>query len=308
MIGVGRSRTQTLLLAGIGLTVLLGVVAFVSRGHQAPGTGGGTNRGASQVLVNSIFTLWFLAMCFGVVLLMWTLAQKRRAQAQRFRVRPLAMALILVFIPVLALSIGGRVGLFGHNNKLPHATSKNTAAEEAKRRRALMEKNAHPPSFEWSFAAGVIALVIGIAVTAILRRHARRTELAGEVTLFEEISRVLDETLDDLRRESDPRKAVIAAYARMEQILAVHGLPRHPSEAPQEYLERVLVELHVAEPFIARLTDLFTRAKFSQHEIDPTMKDDAIEALVDLRDHIRAIDQLVDKPPLDSSDVPKEAQ
>ena len=37
---------------------------------------------------------------------------------------------------------------------------------------------------------------------------------------------MLDETLDDLRNEADPRKAVIAAYARMEKILAGHGLGR----------------------------------------------------------------------------------
>ena len=35
---------------------------------------------------------------------------------------------------------------------------------------------------------------------------------------------VLDETLDDLRAETDPRRAVIAAYARMERALAAFGL------------------------------------------------------------------------------------
>ena len=32
-----------------------------------------------------------------------------------------------------------------------------------------------------------------------------------------------------------------------------------------------------------RLTDLFSRAKFSPHEIDAGMKDDAIDALAGLR-------------------------
>ena len=47
---------------------------------------------------------------------------------------------------------------------------------------------------------------------------------------------VLEETIDDLRAEADPRRAVIAAYARMERALAAAGLPRSPAEAPDEYL------------------------------------------------------------------------
>ena len=54
---------------------------------------------------------------------------------------------------------------------------------------------------------------------------------------------VVEETLDDLRAERDPRKAVIAAYARLERALAAYGLPRRPSEAPEEYVARILGDL-----------------------------------------------------------------
>ena len=57
---------------------------------------------------------------------------------------------------------------------------------------------------------------------------------------------VLDETLDDLRAETDPRRAVIAAYARMERALAAYGLPRSPAEAPDEYLQRIFADLEVS--------------------------------------------------------------
>jgi hypothetical protein len=36
------------------------------------------------------------------------------------------------------------------------------------------------------------------------------------------------------------------------------------------------------------LTALFERAKFSTHQIDPGMKNDAIDALVTVRDELRA--------------------
>ena len=57
----------------------------------------------------------------------------------------------------------------------------------------------------------------------------------------------VDESLDDLRAEPDPRRAVIAAYARLERVLAAHGLPRKPAEAPLEYLGRMLAELSVSD-------------------------------------------------------------
>lgn len=39
---------------------------------------------------------------------------------------------------------------------------------------------------------------------------------------------------------------------------------------------------------VRRLTELFTRAKFSQHVVDETMKQEAIEALAQIRDDLRA--------------------
>ena len=98
----------------------------------------------------------------------------------------------------------------------------------------------------------------------------------------------MDESLDDLRAEPDPRRAVIAAYARLERVLASHGLPRKRSEAPLEYLSRMLGELAVSASAARRLTDLFERAKFSQHAVGPEMKNEAIGALETVRDDLAA--------------------
>ena len=69
-----------------------------------------------------------------------------------------------------------------------------------------------------------------------------------EESLLPALADVLDETLDDLRAERDPRRAVIAAYARMERALAAYGFPRDAAEAPDEYLERILADLEVQPP------------------------------------------------------------
>ncbi|HYA09107.1 MAG TPA: DUF4129 domain-containing protein, partial [Gaiellaceae bacterium] len=101
------------------------------------------------------------------------------------------------------------------------------------------------------------------------------------------VSVALDESLDDLRNEPDLRRAIIAAYARMERALAGAGLARRPAETPLEYMERALTSLDTSAAGVRRLTVLFEWAKFSQHEPEPAMRDEAIDALIAVRDELR---------------------
>jgi Domain of unknown function (DUF4129) len=137
------------------------------------------------------------------------------------------------------------------------------------------------------------ALIIGTAAVLLLayydarRRYRRSLALEqSEDALVDELSALLEDTLDDLRREPDPRRAVIAAYARMERALGAFGFPRRAFEAPLEYLERLapeLEELPGAARLVFELTHLYERAKFSAHAIDAGMKEDAIDTLLALR-------------------------
>jgi hypothetical protein len=146
----------------------------------------------------------------------------------------------------------------------------------------------YQPSVSWI----PIAIVLGLVATAVVayvvaERRARRRRADSREVLVEQLATVLDDTLDDLRAETDPRRAVIAAYARLERVLGANGVPRRSSETPEEYLSRVLADLPLGSGATERLTDLFTRAKFSQHEVDSTMKEDAIGALEQVRDELR---------------------
>ena len=76
----------------------------------------------------------------------------------------------------------------------------------------------------------------------------------------------MSDAIDDLEAEPDARRAVIAAYARMEGVLARHGLRRKPSETPLEYLRRILLGLTARADAVRRLTSLFEQAKFSRHD------------------------------------------
>jgi uncharacterized protein DUF4129 len=143
--------------------------------------------------------------------------------------------------------------------------------------KALPARHAH---FQWPLALGLGALVLLGGVWVAVRRERPREPGTPEETVEEELARAIGSTIDDLRRERDARRAVIAAYANMERILGSHGLARGRAEVPYEYLARVLRLLRVGEGSVRSLTELFEYAKFSPHEIDEGMKEQAIESLV----------------------------
>jgi hypothetical protein len=55
-----------------------------------------------------------------------------------------------------------------------------------------------------------------------------------------------------------------------------------------EYLERILGELRASGSALRRLTALFQWAKFSDHAVDATMRNEAIEALTRVRDELKS--------------------
>ena len=79
--------------------------------------------------------------------------------------------------------------------------------------------------------------------------------------------RAFDAALMPLREPADPRRAVIEAYARMEDVLESRELGRRVPEAPREYLKRVLREQGMPERSLTTLTELFEEARFSPHPI-----------------------------------------
>jgi hypothetical protein len=136
-----------------------------------------------------------------------------------------------------------------------------------------------PPTWGWTpvaiVAAGASALLIGLAVT---RRRVADVG-APERSAAAALRRQMIDSIEDLRHEPDPRRAVIAAYARMEQDLSSHGLPRRGWEAPLEYLDRALVQLDVDPASASKLTVSFESAKFGHHAVDEGTRAEAIAAL-----------------------------
>jgi hypothetical protein len=138
------------------------------------------------------------------------------------------------------------------------------------------------PHIEWTF---FLALVIGalVILAFVAVQRARRSREDEDVEPEDALEPVVAAGVEALESERDPRRAVIKAYLAMERTLGEQGMPRKPTETPFEYLRRVLAELGAGAASARRLTSLFERAKFSRHEIDEGMRQDALLALSTLR-------------------------
>ena len=98
----------------------------------------------------------------------------------------------------------------------------------------------------------------------------------------------VDAALAPLREPTDPRAAVIEAYARMEHVLATRGIGRQTAEAPREYLERVMRDQGMPERSLTALTALFEEARFSRHPIPESARHRATSELNAARDALAA--------------------
>jgi hypothetical protein len=277
-----------LLLGGV-LLVLLGLVAAASRAHQIPGSQAGGRQVPSGVgdYLFSILMVVFLAGA--LVLLFFWFSQRDLLVQQRARkggtLRALTLLMALTLLAALAAHFHHHFG--GALNRL--ANRNVTAGGKTLTGLAHGKRQPAPPQFKWLpvFIATAGGLsVLGVIGVRSLRRS--RLGLRESFLLEQEFADLVDDTLADLYAERDPRRAIIAAYARVERIFATYGLPREPSEAPVEYLERVLGELRASGAALRRLTSLFQWAKFSAHDVEPRMRDEAIAALVEVRGELRA--------------------
>ena len=275
---------RLLLPLGLAVTGLLLLAAVASRGRPLEG-GRSHGAGPTAGFFDYAFTTIVIVIAVGLIVTVIAVAtvkpdaRDRPSSGRRY------------FTSMLALA-----GALGIVWLLTHAHFQR-ALQQLDLSQGPQGQGAHHPAqpppgtrgahIRWEEVAIVLTL---LAVGALVVAHRRRGRMPAlpHFGAQQRVSLALDESLDDLRAEPDLRKAIIAAYARMERALAIAGLPRRPAEAPVEYLERALLELDASTDAVRRLTELFEWAKFSHHEPEPSMRDEAIAALVAVRDELRA--------------------
>jgi hypothetical protein len=280
---VTRRSTRLALVAG-GVVLLLGVVAFASRS----GFGHSSKAAPSKAYISYAFTLFLIlfVLMIPVTIYAWFLRAREDEHPKRASpARQLARSLALVAVFFVVVYVRHWLHLRFHT-PTHHAAPPGHGHGHARSSPHAHAVQDSSPHFEWLVLW--IALGLGaIGVTSLVVLH--RRYLAGRPPVQgpevgEDVAATISEAIDDLEREPDPRRAVIAAYARMEGVLGRHGFRRRPSETPLEYMRRVLLELTTSGRAVERLTSDFEQAKFSAHEIDAAMKADAIGALREIRD------------------------
>ena len=133
----------------------------------------------------------------------------------------------------------------------------------------------------YAIAAGVAALVaLGLAALVVARRRSQIEDLEPETEL--DLAEVVARVSDDLNMGSDPRQAILLAYAELESGLAARELVRRSAETPKAFLHRTIgTNPAVAEP-LSRLTELFEFARFSDYTITEAMRVEARDAATEI--------------------------
>ena len=293
----GSDRTRNALLTAAGVLGAVLLVAIAAGGSTD--TGSADARTPSDALLDGLLAVYLVGLVAGAALFLWAAVVNRRVRVQTGQAKRRSMLEMLVS---MALMIGAGVLLARRLASWNRPAA--VEPEEAIGRATTIRADTVPPPTSSSYDADVSWLPVLVTVGLVLLAVAAwwyagraRRKARGELrpVFAAAVAQAVDESLDDLRAEPDPRTAVIAAYARLERVLAAHGLPRRPAEAPFEYLSRMLAELSVSDEAARALTALFERAKFSQHAVGQEMKEQAIAALVPMRAELLAAQALAEQ-------------
>jgi hypothetical protein len=272
------------------VTLLLAVVAIAARGRPL-GSGGGGHGGLPLSFWDYVFTtvvILFVPLFIAGLFAAAFIRRQQSGQKPNYWQRMLRMLVLYAIVLGVELLVVRHLHLPRHLQlHQPGETVTDLLKPGQNQAQNHHSAGSRSPQFRWDELAIILGLLLAVAAGVFIAVVRARREPRTRPKPAETLAAALDESLDDLQTDPDLRRAIIAAYARMEAALAAAGIPRHPAEAPLEYVERALLSLDTSAEAVRRLTELFEWARFSQHEPEPSMRDDAVDALIAVRDELR---------------------
>ena len=278
------SGSRRLALIGVA-AILLALVAWAVTGVRTGGASGSARTmspGMSGTLNAVAAAAWGAAV---VMLIVMARRLRRRLEEDAEGLEPQPpkpwWISIVAWLIVAAVFLLMLVTFRNGQDREPQPTL--TAAPRADLTNGTADDQRRPSSWVIvGFTAGAAAAAAALAFAA-----RRRTNIEDHREPLPELLRhvvgVVDDSIGDIERDPDPRRAIIRAYARMEAVLARGGIPRRPSETPLEYIDGALRALAVPAAPARSLTELFEIARFSDRPIDVSMKRRAIDCFLDIR-------------------------
>ncbi|MEO3742149.1 DUF4129 domain-containing protein [Plantactinospora sp. B5E13] len=158
----------------------------------------------------------------------------------------------------------------------------------------------------WLQTAGLVlcgvvaAVLVGALLWALVRDLLRRritVARAGRAgprrsaaQTAEEVVAALDAGLVDLSdTDTDPRRAVIACWVRLEQAAAAAGVERRPGDTPTDLVTRLLRGGRpVSADVLGAFAEVYRQARYATHTVDERMRGQARSALQRLRTELTA--------------------
>lgn len=267
----------------LGGTCLVGLLLAVAGMTPAAST---TTSLPGRIVLD--FPAWLvipflLLVWLEALFLLYLLAPRLEGRRRRHAPSSTVMGQLIMLLAVTALAIGLRnhtgVGLdaamrnlmAAGGGPLPEAT---TAEGPPAVRSAVIEG-----IVETSLLVLAVMALGGLAwlCLALLPRRGRErpSSLASS-----ELQMAVENSLDDLRHLPDARRAIIRCYDRFERVLAGADVRRPPWETVVEFMREALRHPGLPGEAVRELTDLFEIARFSRHELGPSHRERAWQALM----------------------------
>ena len=273
-----REQRRVVGLVGIA-TAVLGLLILSAVGARSlPGTT------RSLALSWTVDVIQIIQVGLGILIIgaiLWGLvAQRRGKDEQRTKERPRRKSPLGVLIVIAAIALL----IFVIPRRGPSVLEESPSALNFSQVDFL-------PIEDVGAAWPLLVLITGVAVAVLaIRMLTQPEEEIDEEKAHpgELLADTLTDALDELSWSDDPRSVIIKAYRTIEAALGRAGLPRRHSEAPREYLRRVLSGAHIQQDSITRLTTLFELARYSDHVMDAADRREAIEAMESVRSELGA--------------------
>jgi uncharacterized protein DUF4129 len=265
-VAAGRAGNRWPGVAAVGITAVAGALVAVA-------AAGGPLKEAGHTRVRLVVSPWLLLVPITAAVALWVIAMssvRTKHRKQPSTRRPLWMTIlsVAVLLGVLALLRSAR----------PPSTEVQPPLDVGPSSPVPSVHGTAWPVWLAVTVGAVIGLVAMVARRHQQRRHAgARAEVSLEST--EDALRAVEASLVDLAEPTEPRQAVIAAYARLLDGLHDAGAGRRPPEAPFEHVTRALEQLGVRPEPLRELTVLFAEARFSRHPITEEHRHAAQQAL-----------------------------
>lgn len=94
---------------------------------------------------------------------------------------------------------------------------------------------------------------------------------------------------EDLLASGTPRNAVVECWHRFERQAARAGVPREPWETSAEFTLRLLELVEADAHSVARLSELYREARFSEHELAEDARTEALETVRAIHRDLRTL-------------------